>query len=223
VPCCVRRYVSTNAEPARWSRTLSRLRRVSSSLFGVRGDRKNSGSAREPSGGRDGGDPTVSLEAMVASLYLPASVSSTHRLVLIAIANYADENDEAYPSHATVAKLANVSPERVRHIVRDLVNAGWIERVVAGAYDLRIPAQKRPNLYRLTYVPPGVRRGSYATGVPGQPPNQGLSADESAEDTRGLGVVRDPRPPLCGQCVNGWVDSERGLVPCSRCNVAEAS
>lgn len=173
----------------------------------------------------------MSLEAIVASLHLPKSVGPTSRLVLIALANYADENDEAYPSHATLAELANLSESRVQTILRECVEAGWLDRSIQAAFDIRIPANRRPNLYRFTYVPPGARRG-IAGNAPSLAGSKSLSSSR-AEETRedlDLGVACDapssPMPvsrPKCRECVNGWVEGEKGYVPCPRCNIAEAS
>ena len=42
------------------------------------------------------------------------------RLVLLAIANYADENGNAYPSIATIAKKAMIGERQVRRCLRQL-------------------------------------------------------------------------------------------------------
>lgn len=74
------------------------------------------------------------------------------RLVLLSIANHANENDEAWPSAATIAYEANISVDHAHRCITALVKAGWIERVVNGAPDQRIPNDRRPNLYRLVRV-----------------------------------------------------------------------
>lgn len=74
------------------------------------------------------------------------------RLVLLAVANHADEADEAWPSEACLAHETNLSRGQVRRIVGRCVEAGWLVREVNAAPDERIRADQRPNLYRLVMV-----------------------------------------------------------------------
>lgn len=77
------------------------------------------------------------------------------RLVLLSIANHAgaapsDGAWEAWPGTALLQREARLDRDRtVRDVLARLVNGGHIERVVNGAPDVRIPADRRPNLYRV--------------------------------------------------------------------------
>lgn len=71
------------------------------------------------------------------------------RLVMIVLANYANEAGESYPGMETIAEKANLSFDCARRSVAKLEKSGQIVRVVNGAPDERIPRHRRPNLYTL--------------------------------------------------------------------------
>lgn len=50
----------------------------------------------------------------------------TAKLVLILIANYADENNTAYPSKDHLSKLANCDERTIRRSLRSLIESGYI-------------------------------------------------------------------------------------------------
>ena len=80
-----------------------------------------------------------------------ATTTGTDRLVLLALANHANDNGEAWPSIDTIAREAGVQRRQtVKDALARLVAAGLIERKINGAPDHRLRADRRPNLYRLT-------------------------------------------------------------------------
>lgn len=50
----------------------------------------------------------------------------TSKLILILIANYADENNSAFPSKDHLSKLANCDERTIRRSLRALVDAGYV-------------------------------------------------------------------------------------------------
>jgi hypothetical protein len=72
------------------------------------------------------------------------------RLVLLALANHANDAGEAYPGIDTICVEANISRRTCEGAIRELISKGLITRDVNAAPDERIRADKRPNLYRLT-------------------------------------------------------------------------
>src|SRR5690606_19526830 len=77
-------------------------------------------------------------------------VRGAELLVLVAIANYADDDGVAWPAHATLARAARLSEDHVRRCIRALVARGEIERRIQAAPDSRIAADRRPNMYVMT-------------------------------------------------------------------------
>lgn len=73
----------------------------------------------------------------------------TDKLVLVALANYANDEGTAWPTVSTLAAHANVTARAVQGSLARLVGSGelLVHRQAGGAPDL--PADQRPNLYRL--------------------------------------------------------------------------
>lgn len=113
------------------------------------------------------------------------------RLVLLALADRCDANNECWPSKADIARRANVSEARVSKWIRELEGLGLVERVVQGAADSRIPADKRPNLYRLNCPQAGVTNGTPAPRTGGT-----NGRDGGYQRSRAGGTVRTPKPSM---------------------------
>lgn len=92
----------------------------------------------------------MSIQAVAWVLEEEATTSGTDRLVLIALANHANDRNEAWPAVETIMREAGV---RRRQTVKDalgrLVKAKLIKREVNEAPDSRLRADRRPNLYTL--------------------------------------------------------------------------
>lgn len=115
-----------------------------------------------------------------------SSTTGTDRLVLLSIANHAGstafgEAFEAYPGIELIMHETRIARRRtVTDTITRLIDGGHLERIVNGAPDQRIPAHRRPNLYRIR-IADGVRLADTP------PAPDGVSAD----DARGAGLASD--------------------------------
>lgn len=100
----------------------------------------------------------MSVQCMSWVLNEPTT-TGTDRLVLLSIANHANETGYAYPSVRTMAREANASERAVQRSLASLQESGLLEVRRNGAPDERIPKDRRPNLYKI------LRRGD-AGGTP---------------------------------------------------------
>jgi hypothetical protein len=95
----------------------------------------------------------MSIQAVAWVLEHERTTTGAERLVLLALANHAGADGEAWPSVETIMAEANLARRRsVTDALTALARKGLIERVVNGAPDSRIPTDRRPNLYRLAGV-----------------------------------------------------------------------
>lgn len=92
----------------------------------------------------------MSIQAMAWVLEHETSTSGADRLVLLSLANHADEEWECYPSVARIAREAGIARARtVQESLARLEAAGLITRRYNAAPDERIPGNRRPTLYKL--------------------------------------------------------------------------
>lgn len=118
-------------------------------------------------------------------------IGGSQRLVLLSLANHADDRGICWPSIDTVAKEARLSRRRVEEAIRGLVGTGIVKRTVNGA---PVPGSNRPNLYRLLKAPDEVAGAkSSAPDVPA--PDEVSGPDEVAPDETSS-MPRTERPPL---------------------------
>lgn len=87
------------------------------------------------------------------------------RLVLIALANHADERGECYPSVERIAAEAGTTPVQARRILTGLAEGGHVVRIINGSPDERMRKDRRTNLYRILdggaqNVPPWLERAT---------------------------------------------------------------
>lgn len=128
----------------------------------------------------------MSIQAVAMVLALGPEVRGAARLVLVSLANHAGDTGECWPSTDTIAREAGCHPDTVRDAVLWLVENGYIERDVQSAPDVRIPANRRPNLYRLTFHKVG------GVNDPTQPVLGGVSHRPGGGERPDQGGVRDP-------------------------------
>lgn len=105
-------------------------------------------------------------------------VGGSQRLVLLSLANHADDRGVCWPSIDTVAREARLSRRRVEEAIRGLIATGVLKRTVNGA---PVPGSNRPNLYRLIKAPDEVAGADVsAPDVPA--PDEVSGPDEVAPD-----------------------------------------
>lgn len=92
--------------------------------------------------------------------------NQTHKLVLLSLANFADDEDEAWPHVETLAKMASVSVRSVFRALAALEAAGLISRTMGLRENAGGGLRKSNSLYRL-HVPDEVsRRAGRGEGRP---------------------------------------------------------
>lgn len=72
--------------------------------------------------------------------------------VLVVLANYADANGESYPSVPVMARHTGMSERSVQRGLDELLEAGLVAVQRNAAPDERIRRDRKPNLYRLTFI-----------------------------------------------------------------------
>lgn len=91
----------------------------------------------------------MSVQAM-AWVMDHSEATGTDRLVLLIVANYADEyGNNAWPSQSTIAAKAKMSTRQVQRILSNLVENGHLTRRVHAGGTHRTQERYRPNLYAL--------------------------------------------------------------------------
>lgn len=87
--------------------------------------------------------------ALVSLVLEVGPESSTDRFVLLALANYADEDGECWPSVARLVKNTALCERSVRASIQRLAADKWIDVEVRAASHPRFRGDKRPNKYTL--------------------------------------------------------------------------
>lgn len=157
-----------------------------------------------------------SLAWRVTTLSSNQKLTPSHKLVLIRIADMASTDGECFPRIARIAEDCNLSPERVRAILRDLDRAGHLTRVVRSGGCSR---------YR---VHPRVEPRSQATGVetpdpgyrqPGTPVTGNRTPGYRQPDLNRHLTVNEPPPrseivvnPAKGRVMSRVVDGSRHFL-----------
>lgn len=123
------------------------------------------------------------------------------RLVLLSIANHANDHGEAWPSMATMAREANLDEKTVKRLISGLVKEGHLGRKVNGAPDARIPGDRRPNLYRLVGFDgghrssPPLQNGGHESSRPGSQDEAPAGGTDSTPKPSGSTVKEPENPP----------------------------
>lgn len=90
-----------------------------------------------------------------------------HKLVLVALANFADDEDLAWPHVETLAGMASVSTRTVQRALKALEAAGLIERSMGLAAGARGGLRRTNSVYRLNVPDDLSRRRGVRTARPG--------------------------------------------------------
>jgi DNA-binding transcriptional ArsR family regulator len=122
--------------------------------------------------------------------------SGTGKLILLGIANHADENGEnAWPSVRTLARYASVSERSAQYALRKLEDAGMIvvHRQAGGTQ--HTPSDRRPNLYSVVMA--GVQHASPRppSGVQPASPRGATSFVHGVQPTAPEPSLNRPEPP----------------------------
>ena len=90
-----------------------------------------------------------------------------HKLVLVALANFADDEDLAWPHVETLAGMASVSTRTVQRALKALEEAGLVERSMGLAAGARGGLRRTNSVYRLNVPDDLSRRKGVRTARPG--------------------------------------------------------
>lgn len=77
----------------------------------------------------------------------------TNRLVLISLANFANDDGQCWPAIDSICMQANVTERAAKDALRWLEEGGYVTIVVNGAPDERVRKDRRTNLYSLSLGP----------------------------------------------------------------------
>ena len=90
------------------------------------------------------------MSVRVMSMVWEADLPTTEKVVLLAIADSADDDgDNAWPSVATLARKASVSDRRVQQIVKSLESQGLLAIYPQAGGHRGMRDDRRPNLYAI--------------------------------------------------------------------------
>ena len=96
---------------------------------------------------------------------LPSTMS---KLLLVALANFANDEDEAWPHLETLESMVGVSKRTVLRGLRELCDGGWISRLQGFADGPRGGLVKVNSVYRLNLPETVTRRCGHGADRPGQ-------------------------------------------------------
>ena len=94
--------------------------------------------------------------------------SPTSKLLLVAIANFANDEDEAWPHLETLESMVGVSKRTVLRGLRELCDGGWISRLQGFADGPRGGLVKVNSVYRLNLPETVTRRCGHGADRPGR-------------------------------------------------------
>ncbi len=108
-------------------------------------------------------DTHLSLTCLNAVFQCPVPAKPVARLVLLVLADHADENGESYPSIRRIVDMTQATRRSVQYALRDLECEGLIQTVVGGrGFD---GSRKRSSRYRILI---SQLRSKGATIAPGE-------------------------------------------------------
>ncbi len=98
----------------------------------------------------------MSLKHLSDTIY-KVDLPCTTKMVLILLANYANEKSECYPSKAHLAKLGGMTERTVTNSMKKLIELGFVEVISQGggihSTDLEGKKYGKVNRYRLAEIP----------------------------------------------------------------------
>lgn len=139
--------------------------------------------------------------------------NATHKLVLIALANFADDQDEAWPHVATLAELASTSPRTVHRALEGLEADGLLVRNMGLTVGGRGGLVRSNSIYRLLLPETVTRRKGAGVSQPG------VVRKLDGQDRCDMGVTTIPgsgERPCQDRC-------DTGVVTMNRCDTGDAN
>lgn len=97
----------------------------------------------------------MSIELVSKAMQTDLKGDSTAKLTLIALANYANDENVAWPSIATLVDIIGKTDRTVQSTMRKLEKIGFIRRSEDQSYANRYRADRRPTVYEI--LPYGVK------------------------------------------------------------------
>ena len=165
----------------------------------------------------------MSVQA-IGWVFSSSPATGVDRLVLLSIANHAGQTVrdgawEAWPAIGTIAAEAGIRRQRtVQESIARLEAAGQIVRLINGAPDERIRADRRPNLFRIV-TDAGVTVGVIPLETDEVPDNViPLEADEVPEN-----VIPLPIDGVTVDAERGAVSRQNGVPPVGTQTVTKPS
>ena len=153
-----------------------------------------------------------------------------HKLVLVALANFADDEDLAWPHVETLAGMASVSTRTVQRALKALEEAGLIERSMGLAAGARGGLRRTNSVYRLNVPDDLSRRKGVRTARPGVVREFSSFA---REDGSAVGPVGEgPSQARCAMGVTTVPNADEGpsqarcdtgVVTVDRCDTGDAN
>lgn len=143
----------------------------------------------------------MTVQALAWVLEREATTSGSDRLVLLSLANHANDQHEAWPAIETIQREAAIKRRQtVKDALGRLTEHGLIARKVNGCPDNRVPADRRANLYRLAVDGAALPTGPEwitATGArETSPRGHGKRADGGTESVATGARETSPEPLL---------------------------
>lgn len=141
---------------------------------------------------------------------------STHRFVLIALADNANDDGECWPSIATISRKTGLCERSVRLALRHLEAEGWLQteigaaRAGANRYRIHTPAPHAPGIKcppALHAAPPGITCPTPPASHAPEPSYITINEPSFFGDSEPKGKKQTRRCRL----PDGWVPSERNV------------
>ncbi|WP_162941560.1 helix-turn-helix domain-containing protein [Desertimonas flava] len=126
------------------------------------------------------------------------------RLVLLSLANHANDEGWCFPSIATISREAGLSERRCHDAIRWLLAEGYIDRTINGA-PKEMVGQYRSNLYLLN--------ADAEAGVDSPSMAESSGVDESSQDALALRGGRSDTPGVDESSEQGWTERPQEPSP----------
>lgn len=161
----------------------------------------------------------------VVTVFYGSKAKANDRLVLLAIADEANDNGEnAFPSIRTIAEKVNCHTDTVIECIKSLEALGELqvirpERQGRGhfnRYKVLVENIGKPDALRARSARAGDRKSTDQTGYLRGSARANPSTDPYTDPRENPTRLKN-QDPGCGECDNGWVDVAEGSVDKCKC------